>query len=60
LKNYSVQVIDYFRQRNRGWVFALLAAVLIVYLPFLGNPFFFDDLPFFYGNNASEFAGSQV
>lgn len=60
MKNYSVQVIDYFRQRNRGWVFALLAAVLIVYLPFLGNPFFFDDLPFFYGNNASEFAGSPL
>ena len=36
-------MFDYFRQRNRGWVLSLFSAVCIVYLPFLGNPFVFDD-----------------
>ena len=34
----------YFRERDRGRVLALLAAVCVVYLPFLGNPYFFDDV----------------
>lgn len=38
---------NYFRQRDRGLLLALLAAVCLVYLPFLGSPFFFDDLSFF-------------
>lgn len=33
--------------RERAMMFALLAAACLVYLPFLGNPFVFDDLSFF-------------
>lgn len=40
-------LLGYFSQRNRGWVLSLLAAVFLVYLPFLNNPFVFDDLNFF-------------
>lgn len=48
--------MDYFRQRNRGWILSLLAAVCLVYLPFLGNPFVFDDVSFFYGNGVAIYA----
>jgi protein O-mannosyl-transferase len=41
---------DYFRQRDRGWMLSLFALVCLVYLPFLGNRFFFDDLNFFSGD----------
>lgn len=34
----------YLSEYDRGWVLSLIAAVFLVYLPFLGNPFFFDDL----------------
>ena len=44
------KIWDYFRRHDRGWVLSLFAAVCIVYLPFLGSPFVFDDLPFFSGN----------
>jgi protein O-mannosyl-transferase len=40
-------LFDYFRNRDRGWMLSLFLAVCLVYLPFLGNPFFFDDLSFF-------------
>ena len=40
---------NYFRARDRGWVLALLAAVCALYLPFLGNPLVFDDVPLFSG-----------
>lgn len=43
------QLLEYFRQRDRGWMLALFALVCLVYLPFLGNQFFFDDLNFFSG-----------
>lgn len=36
----------------------LLLMVGAIYLPFLGNPFVFDDIPFFSGNVASQFADS--
>ncbi len=45
--NYREKILNYFRQRDRGWVLSLFAAVCLVYLPFLGNPFIFDDLSFF-------------
>ena len=38
---------NYFGQRNRGWVLSLIAMAALVYLPFLGSPFVFDDLNFF-------------
>ena len=48
----------YMHEHNRGMAFSLFAIVLIVYLPFLHNPFVFDDLPFFSKNSANDFAGS--
>ncbi|MBI5437252.1 MAG: tetratricopeptide repeat protein [Nitrosomonadales bacterium] len=47
--SYRAKLLDYFRQRDRGWLLSLFAAVCLVYLPFLGNPFVFDDLNFFSG-----------
>lgn len=44
---YRKKLFNYFCQRDRGWILTLLAAVCLVYLPFLGSPFIFDDLPFF-------------
>lgn len=44
---FRTQLFDYFRQRDRGWILSLFAAVFLVYLPFLGNLFVFDDLNFF-------------
>jgi protein O-mannosyl-transferase len=51
-------VLNYFRSRDRGWILALLAAVFLLYSPFLGSPLFFDDLTFFYGGIASRYAHS--
>ena len=42
-------LLNYFARRDRGWMLSLFAAVGLVYLPFLGNPFVFDDLNFFSG-----------
>lgn len=45
--NFRITLLDYFRRRDRGWILALFAAVCLVYLPFLGSAFFFDDIMFF-------------
>ncbi len=50
--------LNYFRQRDRAWLLSLLAAVCLVYLPFLGNPFFFMDVPFFTTGVARQYAHS--
>jgi tetratricopeptide (TPR) repeat protein len=47
---YGGALLNYFRQRNRGWIFSLCVAVCVVYLPFLGNPFIFDDTLFMRGD----------
>ncbi len=52
------KVANYFRQRDRGWMLSLFAAACLVYLPFLGNPFFFDDLHFFTDDGLSRYAHS--
>ncbi len=49
---------NYFGSRDRGRVLSLLAAVCLLYLPFLGSPFFFDDLTFFFGESAKLYAHS--
>lgn len=51
-------VLTYFRNRDRGRILSLLAAVFVLYLPFLGSPLFFDDLTFFYNGIASYYAHS--
>ncbi|MDO8414242.1 MAG: tetratricopeptide repeat protein [Gallionellaceae bacterium] len=53
---YRTVLLNYFHQRDRGWMLSLLAVVLLVYLPFLGNPFFFDDLNFFTGKAPDYYA----
>ncbi len=45
--NYRTTILNYFSERDRGFIISLLAIVGLVYLPFLGNPLFFDDLQFF-------------
>lgn len=40
----------YLSARDRGWMLSLLAAVCALYLPFLGNPFIFDDVPLLSAN----------
>ncbi len=52
------KIIRYFHQHDRGWVLSLFVACCCVYLPFLGNPFFFDDLNFFTGVIPGQYAHS--
>lgn len=47
--SFRSSLLNYFARRDRGWMLTLFAAVALVYLPFLGNPFVFDDLNFFSG-----------
>lgn len=47
--SFRSSMLNYLAQRDRGWMLSLFAAVCLVYLPFLGNPFVFDDLNFFNG-----------
>lgn len=54
--SYRTKLLDYFRQRDRGWMLSLFAAVCIVYLPFLGNPFVFDDMNFFTREELDKYA----
>lgn len=57
--DYRAKILIYFQQRDRGWVLSLLAAITLVYIPFLGNAFFFDDMHFFTGDVLSRFANSH-
>lgn len=54
--SFRASLLGYFRRRDRGWMLSLFAAVCLVYLPFLGNPFIFDDANFFLGDNADYYA----
>ncbi|MBU0622696.1 MAG: tetratricopeptide repeat protein [Gammaproteobacteria bacterium] len=50
------KLTNYFHQRDRGWMLSLMAAACLVYLPFLGNAFFFDDQYFFSTDSAGRHA----
>jgi len=56
--NIREKLSNYFRQRDRGWMLSLLALVCLVYLPFLGNPFVFDDQNFFNGVTVTYYSQS--
>ncbi len=56
--NKNGKLLGFFRMHDRGWVLSLLLAVGVVYLPFLGNPFVFDDIPFFAGGGAAHYGES--
>lgn len=57
--DYRTKILIYFQQRDRGWVLSLLAVITLIYIPFLGNTFFFDDVNFFTGDVPSSFANSH-
>jgi len=57
--NYREKIASYFHQRDRGWMLSLLAVVCLIYLPFLGNPFIFDDQNFFNGVTSEYYAHSS-
>jgi len=56
--DYRTVLLNYFHQRDRGLILLLLAAVCMVYLPFLGSPFVFDDLNFFKSGGPERYAYS--
>lgn len=55
---FSKKLLGYFHSRDRGWVLSLSAVVCLVYLPFLGNPFVFDDLSFFANDIVTSYTNS--
>ena len=44
---YHTKILNYFQNRHRGMILILLLAVSLVYIPYINNALFFDDLPFF-------------
>jgi protein O-mannosyl-transferase len=52
------KLLNYLRSRDRGWILSLFMAVCLLYLPFLGNPFVFDDMTFFFSGTADHYAHS--
>jgi tetratricopeptide (TPR) repeat protein len=58
LMDYRAVMLNYFHQRDRGFILLLFAAVCLVYLPFLGSPFVFDDLSFFTRGEPERYAYS--
>lgn len=52
--DYRNGLLNYFHQRDRGYILLLLMAVCLIYLPFLGSPFVFDDLNFFFKSGGAE------
>lgn len=47
------RIAFYFQSRHRGLLLLLFSLTLLVYVPFIGNGFFFDDANFFSGNTPS-------
>lgn len=45
--SFKIKLIHYLRDRQRGMTLGLLFAVGLIYLPYINNALFFDDLPFF-------------
>lgn len=56
--SFRAKLLIYFRNHDRGWILSLFAAVCLLYLPFLGSPFIFDDLTFFFSGAAEKYAHS--
>lgn len=44
MKRIAAKVKDYLSARSRGMQISLVVAVCLIYLPFLSNPFIFDDV----------------
>ena len=58
MPDYPTKLLNYFGQCDRGWLLTLFFAACLVYLPFLGNPFIFDDLNFFSSDVLSHYTHS--
>jgi hypothetical protein len=56
MMNFRARATSFFYYHDRGWTYLLLALAAALYLPFLGNPFFFDDLSFFMSGAADWYA----
>ncbi|HEU0188178.1 MAG TPA: hypothetical protein VFR06_09830, partial [Gallionellaceae bacterium] len=54
-----IKLLNYFRSRDRGFILSLFVATCLLYLPFLGNPFMFDDMNLFGGELATHYAYSS-
>ena len=55
---YREKLLNYFRQRDRGWLLSLFMLVCLTYLPFLGNPFVFDDIGLFHNGGVASFGNT--
>lgn len=53
------RLLNYFRRRDRARILSLFVAVALVYLPWLGNSFIFDDLNLFSGDVLNHYAHSM-
>ncbi len=56
--SFREKLTGYLIARDRGLILMLLAAISLIYLPFLGSPFVFDDLGFFKGDEPEIYAYS--
>lgn len=56
--NYRTKLLNYFRQRDRGWLLSLFALVCLTYMPFLGNPFIFDDIGLFHNGGIADYSNT--
>ena len=54
---FQTKLMYYLRNRHRGMIISILFAVGVVYMPYINNALFFDDLPFF-GNAVSHYVQS--
>lgn len=54
--SYRTQMMSYFGSRDRGWLLSLFAAVVLVYMPFLGSPFVFDDVTLIMSGGLAKYA----
>ncbi len=52
--SFKSKLIHYLRDRHRGMILGLLFATCLVYIPYINNALFFDDLPFF-SNSVSNY-----
>ena len=57
--SFRSKLSNYFLSRDRGWILSLLLAASLVYLPFLGSPFVFDDVGFFAADLPAHYARSS-
>lgn len=53
--NRIYPLYKYLVERDRGVIMSLFGLACLVYLPFIGNPFIFDDLSFFGSGATSNF-----